>query len=211
MDRDTAVARIKQGLRFRSDQDSNIAMRLEEARRHFEMGKTLPWFLLQEDATLTLTAGTNSIALPTGFIRHARFERLRYSPSGYPSVVVPWKSLDDAEVAYGDSSAGGPLVAVLRSTTIRIFPTADVDYALTWSYYKNSTSLDGDNVDDNAWLIHQPDVLIGEAGWRMAKDLGNEAAAAQFDILRAKGQMSVLGEEIERELAGGPMQMGANN
>lgn len=213
MTRDEAVTRIQEGLRFRTDQADRIKARLEEARIDLEMGKTLPWFLLQEDQPLVLAAGSSSITIPTGFIRRAPFERLRYTPSDSDnSVVIPWRTLDDAELAFGDNDAAGPEVAVLRTATIRIFPTADIAYTLTWSYYAHSSALGGSgDVTDNAWLLNAPDALIGEAGWRMAKDLGNEAAAAHFQEMLTKGRLAVFGEIVAREADDGPLVMGANN
>lgn len=212
MNRDEAVARIAQGLSFRTGQSENIKQRLEEARVNLEMGKTLPWFLLVEDAELTLAAGANTIALPEGFIRHAKFERLRYTPVDSDSpLVVPWKSLDDAIATYGDLESGGPVVAVLRKDEIRVFPTADTEYTLLWSYYKHSDALDGANIDTNAWLLNCPDVLIGEAGWRLAADLKDQAAMQKFEIIRATGKAAYLGEEFTREADDGPLIMGANN
>lgn len=212
MTRDEAVSRIQEGLRFRTDMADRIKARLEEARIDLESGKTLPWFLLVEDEALPLLIGTNTIPLPTGFIRHARFERLRYTTTDSTRpVVIPWKSLDDAELAYGEFNAAGPKVAVLRSTTIRIFPTADLDYSLTWSYYKHSVALNGADVANNAWLVNSPDCLVGEAGWRMAMDLGNQAAATQFEAIKMRGRTAVFGEEVARDAEDGPLIMGANN
>jgi len=209
---DEAVARIQRGLSFRTDKRDEIVQSLEEARIDLEMGKTLPWFLLVEDAPLPLLAGTDVIALPTGFIRQARFERLRYTSSDSDApLFIPWKTLDEASLAYSGRDPSGPKVAVLRANSIKIFPVADLDYSLLWSYYAHSTSLDGEDADDNAWLANCPDALIGLAGERIADDLEDEIAVAKFQKISARGKAQYLFEEVERDQAGGPYQMGSNN
>lgn len=212
MTRDEAIARIKEGLSFRSGHDERIKQRLEEARINLEMGKTLPWFLREEDATLTLVAGGYSIDLPDGFIRPDYDEPLRYTPVDAVSAKnIPWRTLADADLSYGGYDAGGPRVAVLRKSTIRIFPAADVDYTLTWSYFKHSDALDGANTSINGWLVNCPDAIIGEAGWRMAVDLKDQAAMQKFEVIRATGKAAYLNEDVARDDVEGPLIMGANN
>jgi len=212
MTRDEAVARIQRGLSFRRNLTDEIIASLEEARIELENGVTLPNFLLVEDAPLLLVAGTNTLSLPDGFIRQEHLEPLRYFPESTETpLFIPWKSYGDALLAYSDFSASGPKVATLRASTIRIFPDADVDYSLTWSYYKHSEALNGPDADANAWLANCPDALIGEAGLRMAEDLEDDAAMAKFNRMMNKGKRQYIFEKVAREEAGGPIVMGVNN
>ena len=64
MDRDTAVARIQQGLGFRDDLQDQCVAALKEARCLLETGRTLPDFLLQTGQTLVLPAGSGLVAYP---------------------------------------------------------------------------------------------------------------------------------------------------
>lgn len=212
MTRDEAVERIQQGLSFRTDMSDEIKQRLEEARIDLETGKTLPWFLIEEDAVLTLAAGESTITYPTGFIRPVAEERLRYTPldTQLPRNI-PWKTLNEALAAYGDRDPGAPIVAILRNTGIQLLPAADTEYSVTLSYYKHSDALDGDDVATNAWLVNAPDALIGEAGRRMAEDISDAAATKKFEGMKMRGQQQLLAEGIERDAVQGPLILGANN
>src|SRR5215475_8223844 len=72
MDRATAVVKINDAIGFRPPGHAlqpKIILRLQEAQRDLESGKTLPRFLLLEDQTFTLPLGEHAVNLPTGFIR----------------------------------------------------------------------------------------------------------------------------------------------
>lgn len=213
MTRDQAVARIKEGLHFRKGTtlDAPIKSRLEEARISLETGKSLPWFLKVEDDELLLPAGLDVIDLPEGFIRQDRFERLRYVNSSGAVQFIPWKSLDEAQLSYQEVDPGIPQVAVLRDTSIQFFPHALNDTALLWSYFAHSESLNAGDVADNPWLIYVPDAIVGEAGYRIAKNIGDASAMQDFDEMRKSGFLSIIGEDVERAAGEGPLVMGANN
>lgn len=214
MTRDEAVSRIQEGLGFRTDRAESIKARLEEARIALETGKTLPWFLIQEDQSLTLAQGADTVALPTGFIRPVADEdqALRYTSidSDFP-LYIPFKTLRDAQDAYADRDPGAPLVVVLRNTQLKFFPVADIEYALTWSYYKHSDALNAGNVSDHPWLTYAPDAIIGEAGYRMAVDLDDDKSAQKFKTMQLEGRTQLISEGVERDMVEGPLILGANN
>lgn len=205
--RAAAISRIKEGLDFRVGDDAYIITRLQEAQRHLELGRTLPSFLVEEDATLTVTSGDAEIALPTGFIREADGQGFHY----FDSTEDEWVYLDkmdlyEAKSRFVDTVASRPRAYVLRKATIAFFPARDANYDLTWSYYKNATLLDSDI--ENAWLLYNPDVLIGYTGWKMALDLGNAAAADRFEKLYNIAWTGGFAHDLEREAANDPLYMG---
>lgn len=202
MQRSAAVQRIQAGLGFRDDLQSQIVLRLQEAQRNFEQGNTLPWFLVEEDNQLTLAAGTQAVSLPTGFVRECDwFGPMRY----YDATVspakprkIPKKTFDAALAAYGDSEASGPKVYVLRKDSFYFFPVANQEYTLLHSYYKAADPLQDDN-DENVWLLHSPELLIGDAGRRIAMDLRDSNAVSIFTDMRDSAWRSVFNETIMRE------------
>lgn len=212
MTRDEAIARIKEGLGFRhgTSDDDRIKARLEEARKHLEQGKTFPWWMRVEDGPLPLAVGTNTVTIPTGFIRAASFSKISYINADSKRVWIPWRDYEDAARSYQSYFADMPLVASLRAADIYFHPEADVDYALLWTYYAHTARLDETNIDNHPWLVNCADAIVGEAGYRMALDLENEGAAKKFLEMRGKGQASYISEEIEREATEGPLIMGAN-
>ena len=207
MTRDEAVSFIQVELGFRTDQTDNIIARLKQAQRLFELGRSLPWFLVQEDATLTATTGSGEIALPTGFIREVPHETLRYySSTDTEEVFLEKLSLVEAVSRFTDVDAGAPLAYVLRKSTVAIYPERDTSYALTWSYYKQADEL-STNIT-NAWLTNAPDALIGRAGMLIAEVLKNQSALVKFTSLYREGWAAAFAQTIMREEDNDPLYVG---
>lgn len=202
MTRDDAVARIKQGLGFRSDRDDECVLMLQEAQRFFEMGKTLPWFLIEE-GTLDLVYLTdpNIVALPDGFIREVEGRTVYYENDDGDLVEIKKRSWATAFAAYANEEAAAPEVYVVRASTVYFFPTADADYTFHFPFYKKAAILENPS-DENVWLEEVPELLIGEAGYRLAADMRDERAMKMvFDPMRKTAWDSVLRETIAREEA----------
>lgn len=207
-----AVDTIREGCGFRATVTATFALKyLRQAQRELEMGKTLPRFLLQEDQTVTLTAGNRSVALPTGFIREEDSEPLRYTPTG---TTLPYylkrRVYREALSAYGDNANAGPQVYAVRNNTLYVLPTPDKAYVLTWSYYKKAEVLT-EGSTTNAWLTNAPDVLVGEAGFRVAAVLRDTRAIELFDAMRKSARVALFGDIIADEMSGGSHYLGVNN
>ncbi len=221
MSRSTAIARINQGIGFRAAGnalEANIILMLQEAQRDLEKGKTLPRFLLQESQPLTLDAGTHTVALPTGFLRDSDENPIHFFPVtttrpryltryGYRVASEATDLVQENDPAQ-TAESGAPERYAIRKATIDFIVNADQTYTLYWDYYKADAVLDS-NIT-NEWLENASEWLIGEAGWRLAMDLGNVDAVAKFDQMRKAGNRAVIGEEIASEISSGPLRMGAN-
>lgn len=212
--RSVAVKRINDGLGFRPDGHSleaKIILRLQEAQRDLERGKTLPRFLLEEDFQDTLEAGDHTIPLPAGFIRMSDENRPHFTPVGssLPTFLVR-KLYTDAVLSNLRETAEttAPEIYVIRKTTIDFITTADVDYNLTFSYYKSGDVLDSDI--ENVWLANAPEWLIGEAGERIALDIRDKDAVMLFGEIKKRGRAAIFGEELAAEQEDMPFQMGLN-
>jgi hypothetical protein len=209
--RDVAVTRIQDGLGFSSRQSDKIILRLQEAQRELEMGKTLPKFLLQEQTIpLTLPVGQSLVALPTGFLRMDEDNPPHYtSPtSGLPVYVSVKRAYRDAFEANFSGESEGPKVVVILKNYLSFINPADTTYTLAWNWYKAADELTS-NIE-NEWLANAPEWLIGEAGWRMAMDVRDKDAVTIFDNMRKTARASVLGEILASDDASGPLVMGAN-
>ena len=210
MTRTEAVARVAEGVGFRTDLDARIISYLQEAQRDLERGKTLPRFLLLEDQTLSLASGAQNVTLPTGFLREDDNALPRYTPTGATvPYIVKKRGMNEAIEAYGGATASGPKIYVLRNSTLRFYPTSDRAYTLTWNYYKAAVTLNNDV--ENLWLANAPEWLIGEAGVRLAQSLRDQDAAAIFDVIRTAGRAATFADDIARDLAGPPISMGSAN
>lgn len=203
MTRDEAVARIQQGCGWRSDVVDQIAYALREAQRLIEIGRSLPYFLVEEDEDLSAPTGSAAIALPDRFIREYD-ENDRSTLRYYDSTAQTWVFLekmdhDDALVEFASMDAGTPQAYVLRKDTIEIFPERDQDYTLVWSYYKGGEVLSS-NIE-NSWLANAPDVLIGKAGASIATDLENDKAVGIFNALYKEAWAGAFAADILRQEA----------
>lgn len=214
MNRSTAVQRISDGLGFMASGNAleqKIILRLQEAQRDLEKGKTLPRFLIREDQTLALVAGASTVALPSDFLRIDDEALPHYTgeDSDIP-VFLRQRSYEPAVAAYSRTveEALAPKVFVLRKTVLDFIYPADTDYTLYWNYFAKATTLETDI--ENAWLEFAPEWLIGEAGQRIALDARDTTAYQLFGEMAKKGRAAVFGEELVQETAGGPMQMGAD-
>ena len=212
MTRDQAVARIKQGLGFRTDRDDEAVLMLQEAQRFYEQGKTLPWFLIEE-GTLSLVYLTdpNVVALPDGFIREVeRRNGVYYTTDEGAKVVLKKKNWGDALDAYSEEEPAAPEVYVLRSSSVYFLPDASEDFTINFPYYKKADVLENPS-DENVWLENAPELLIGEAGYRLAGDMRDERAMKiVFDPMRKMAWDAVMRETIAREEASLLQSMGSD-
>lgn len=212
-----AVKRVNDAIGFRPDGHSleaTIARRFAEAQDDLEMGKTLPKFLLQEDAPLSLTVGTHTVLIPAGFARADDERPISYliSGSSRPKFLQQKRIYKDAVEAYSNSDFNtvGFKVYVLRNSVIDFIINAPSTTAFTWNYYKYADAFTTNG--ENQWLLHKTAKywLIGEAGYRIAYDLRDANAKALFDDMRQKGRAATFGDILAREDESGPLVMGAN-
>lgn len=221
MDRDTAARRINAGLGFRPVGHSltdTIILRLQEAQRDLEHGKTLPKFMLEEDAVLLLPAGQHSIALPDKFIRVDDDNLPHYSASmtavSWPTYLKKLNYSDSVKwtgAVTGSSSLAPNLPGVfsIRENTIDFVVAPQQDVEFIWNYYKGSMTLET-NVT-NSWLTFAPEWLIGEAGYRIALDARDTTATQLFDDMRQRARSATFADTLMEEQSGGPFVMGARN
>src|SRR5438105_10528571 len=138
---------MQEKLGFRTDLTTPCINALQDAQDELEKATLLPWFLLQEDQTFTITPPNPPVAtplevtLPTGYIEDSDPQEggIRYQASK-PGTSVFLSRLDIAEAermffgqrqAFWDGqvvviegqdtqfSAGTPLAYVIRKTTAR--------------------------------------------------------------------------------------------
>lgn len=229
MDGPTAVAQVQQGLGFRSDRATEIISALNFAMNEREQpGKTLPWFMVAEDQTVTALATNQAISLPAGFVkeRESRDGNLRYRSATAGSRTFflqkgDIQSLDryffgdwqnnwdtNAQSTANALTPGMPRAYALRGATIKVYPVPDVDYGLTWDFYKNSDPITLATSATHPWLLNSPWVLVSDAGLKLAADIQNQAAMTKFATMALMASQTLMGSIVERELAGRPLRMG---
>jgi len=222
MIRSLAIQRINQEIGFRSSGNSLepfIILMLQEAQRDLEKGKTLPRFLILEDQTLVLPAGSHSVALPTGFLRDVDDVGIRYfsQPGNRPRFLKRVYYNDGIEASAFTTESDplapdqpkAPKFYAIRNNTIDFIATVTTSWTFTWDYYKADAILSSEI--ENLWLANAADWLIGEAGIRLARSLRDQTAQASFDTMRTQGRSAVFAELLARELSSGPLVLGGSN
>ena len=209
MIRSAAIARIQQGLGFRTDLSDVIISALQEAQGEFERAQTLPWFLISEDQTFTATALSPTVALPTSFLRIVEEESPHFTTTGTTPTFLVKKPFDEALQYYLGVSNGRPQAYTLRSASISLWPTPDITYTLAWSYYKAGTALTSDI--ENVWLLNVPYLLIARAGLIVAADLENETATKKFLAMYDKWNSWLFNAIADRDDQAMPRSIGRNH
>lgn len=203
------VSIIQEKLGFRSDLNTNILAKMNEAMRLLEKGRTLPKFLIEEDVPLTTVANQRYISLPAGFIK--------VDDDGHPNIEFtdgtgliylkqgPWPQLRQI---FQSTEAGIPRAFTLRKTQIWFHPVPVDAYDLVWSYYKHDNDITG--AAENNWLRELPYLIAGKAGLSMAQNLNsNSDIIRYFEGMAREWAIASHYETSENDTAG-PVVMGSN-
>lgn len=223
--RDDAVKRVNDALGFRPVGHSltdTIILRMMEAQRDLERGKTLPRFLLLEDQLLLIPAGQHSVALPEGFLRLDDDNLPHFFIPGNPVSPIYLQKMNYSDAVKRISFGfGGQPVAfvtmrnppfVLRRDSIDLIVPTQSNLTLIWNYYVKGQSL-ASNIE-NSWLKEDsgaPEWLIGETGYRIAMDLRDKDAMGLFDDMRQRARAAAFGDQLAEDESAGPFVMGAKN
>src|SRR5262245_48990873 len=125
--RDEAIAEIQWHLGNRSDLFDQIAPRRAWAQRQFETGRTVPWLLLEEDATLSLMTGSADGAFPTGFLREYEDEAFHYT--GVDGAIYLEKTdLRNGNRRFADEDSGPPQDYAIREKGWKFWHERDIGY-----------------------------------------------------------------------------------
>jgi len=197
--RSKAVTRIQETLGFRSDQETGIIERLQEAQQMLERRAELPWFLLTEISTISTTADEERIPVPSDMLREWEEDPLWYFNST-ADAADQWVELvkdDLANLRGRYPGTGSPKAYALDDINFRILPVPDDTYPLKMIYYKTDVVLSSDV--ENLWLEHLPYLMIGKAGALLSPALRDEGATKQFNAWAAEG-LALLKQDNETRL-----------
>ena len=160
-----------------------------------EMGPMPMWFLLDQDTSVSTAVGTETVAMPAGFLRFDDNLEVGGVFLYDTDITGPdkWVRLDRSgfnkmQDFYGDEDATGvPGVYDIVVDTAYLRPIPDGVYQLNvWGYFADSDVADA--ATTNLWLTHAADLLIATTAELLARVyLRNAelAVAMQEDIKRA--------------------------
>lgn len=211
MDRSAAVIRVQRILAFKTTLSSEIIDALQDTQVELERDPFLPWFLISEVTSASTVDGEERVALPTGFIREYEDDALWYF-DGTAAVDEQWSELvkDDIQFLRGlHPGEGKPQAYALDELYFRIFPTPDDAYTLKTIFYKADTTLSTDV--ENAWLQYAHELMIGEAGLKLAVPLRDREAEVRFERMASRGRNRLITETEARAGEGRRYVMGGEN
>ena len=210
---DEMTAMMQRILAFRTNLEAPIAAELREAQRQLQRGRTLPYWLLEEDASLNFVAGTQYVPLPEDFLREADDGTPRYVPSSMPdsAFFLEKSDFNNAYQTFRVGERGYGKMYVVRRSTFWVFPIPIEDYTVTWTYYASEAFLQAGN-DENEWSKRVPNLLMGIAGLKLARDTREGAgdAVTRFAEMRSEGWRELLGDTLDREIVNRDYHMGEN-
>lgn len=221
------VLRSRLGNRNSTDLPSaTIIIEAEMVRKTIlEKAPFRPWFLKNEDTTISTVLNQEWVALPTGFLAFDPEDE--WSGVAYQDpndvTVDPWVPLniDDfntLKAYYKDGVAnddvtssglrGAPEQAALVGTRLYMRPIPDAVYPLRFRFYKTDVAMQ-DAAQENLWLEHASDWLLGEVGYIFASQyLQDNELAPVFSGMRDVARRRVYFETIARQEANKSRQQG---
>lgn len=133
-----------------------------------EKGHILPWFLITESASVTLTVDERRIPVPEDFLEELDEDGgLVILDEEGKEHVLEKGSYDLLLGEYGsDATSDLPLKYALIGDYFMTFPITTEARTIRMRYYASQDPIeDGDT--ENAWLKHAPDLLIAKTGMIM--------------------------------------------
>jgi len=209
MTRDEAIAEIQWHLGNRSDLFDQIVLALKRAQRQLELGKTLPWFLKNNDTGFDVDLLDEGYAdLPTGFLREDERESIKYWGGTNAPTFLEKVEYRVGIDTFRNVDAGNPRAYCILKDQFLFFPAPRADYVLDITYYKASADL-STNISNNEWLVNAPEALIGKAGGIVAATIANTIAKPVFDEMFLIAWAGVIAENEERYRENYSLSMGA--
>lgn len=157
--------------------------------------------LMLKSATATMTAGDNTIGLPTDFLE-MRDLFIQGSPRVTVSYLTPSAFSRDARA----QESGKPVYYTVIGQELQFAPIPDTGYVLEMLYYYKPTLLSNSN-QVNVFLSNYADALLyaslAEAEPYLMNDARIQTWAALYD--RAIGNINTTDENAE--YSGVPLQM----
>lgn len=173
MTRDEAITLLKGRLARPTDTtlDASIILEMRYVQEQMlEKKPWLPWFLLSDNITLTITPNVSQVAVPvnvgavTGrdFLRETEDQGLWLKDT----TEMLWKKLtkDDYNALYNyyEDTPGRPLKYSLDNAYFNLLPIPDLAYDLRGRFYLREPRLTS-NIE-NGWLKEAADLVIAETG-----------------------------------------------
>lgn len=192
--RDQVIQLLGWRLGDRSDLADRILLEMVMIQSiELEGNRWLPWFLIKDWAAGTTAPATASVALPTDFLEEVEESHLYLTNLEGQSLRLEKKDYDVAKSLTFGEDPGQPRYYSRLGQAFYFFPTPDLAYPLSMSYYGKDADMAAANVE-TAWLAHAADVVMAALGKELCeKHIQNPQQAASFiqDLQKAWDRLYV--------------------
>lgn len=147
-------------------------------------------------ATLTTTAGTQTVALPTGWLE---FENL--TVTGSPDSVLNYVNIQHLDTKYpANDYTGKPVVYSIEGSNVLLGPTPDAAYSIAVLYYKRFDPL---STTPTNWLLtNHPGIYLWGALCESAPFLKDDQRALVWET-KYRNELDALNKsDTEAQFSG---------
>ena len=179
MTRDEAVALIRKRMsRFTTNAvlDGYIVDEMKAYQQKLEEKPFLPWFLLEESSSISMTIGEERVPLPSDFLKEEEGDALWLEDAQGTEYRLEKNDYDYMRKRY--TANARPVNYAIIGPYFRLRPKPDIAYTLRMIYFKNDAVLTT-NIE-NQWLKYASDLMIAGTGVVIASQYTKDMKSAQM-------------------------------
>lgn len=180
----------------RDDLDTQIGNSITAAIQQW--GRERFWRTVSSQ-TATTTLGGQYATLPEG-MRTLDIVQVLDGSTYWPLTARPLATIDDWQGA--TTSSGVPSDYAVENTRIRLYPTPDAVYTLTFVGVFSLPAL-ADDTDTNFWTEEAADLIAATVKYRIYRDIIRNSEAMTFAKVAEKEALDWLTDETTRKLSTG--------
>lgn len=176
----------------------------------------LPWFMISDEVTLTITEGDPNVTLPADFLREYEDEDVWYYNANNSPTRKKLEKIDKDDLTELNRGveANEPNQYSLVGSQFILGPTPNATAAagnLKLRHYARSVALSDSNLT-NVWTLNADFLLVNKLGIVLAEQYLRDAAlAASFEKKYLTSQEMLVRSHIAREQANRTAQMGGSD
>jgi hypothetical protein len=170
----------------RTDLDAEIAIAVARAIQHYE--REVFTFNETRSTSLTTTASTKTVTLPTDFVRADKL-LITVNNAVYEVLPAPGGIGELEALYFSSSNTGPPSLHAIYAGAFYLYPIPDQTYTLTLDYVKRLTAFSSDS-DSNSWTTDAEELIEARAMWWLQSQIIHDNDAAQASQMR---EMMALG------------------
>jgi len=153
---------------------------------------------METSTTLTLTGGSNTVALPTDYIE-TRTAIVQSSPKQVMTFVTP----SQLAINWASGTSGIPTEYTIIGTNMKVGKTPDTGYSLELTYYQQIPDLASNTTN---WLLtNHPDMYLYGSLLQAAPYLGDDERVPVWGAYYERAREGLKNDASRSAFSGGPL------